>query len=264
MQHRLRFLVLAAFTALFISTMVPTALAAGLTYVEIAVAGPVYSEGAAWLGSGMWNGVELAVADYRSQLASAGLEVEVQVKDDKGDPAEAVVVANEIVALPYVLGVVGHLNSGCSIPASTIYANDDLAMITPISTNPYLTQQGLDNVFRTCATDAGSGRIRRRHGRYEICARRRPTWSMTPCHTGRRWHRASASGSRPTAARCSGRPRRLDRRHGLLGAGQEDQGQEPVGRVLRRNLQRRRAACPAAEGQGCDSHVCGRRRPVRS
>ena len=51
----------------------------------------------------------------------------------------------------------GHLNSGVSIPASKVYADKKIVMISPASTNPALTQQGLTNVFRVCTTDAVQG-----------------------------------------------------------------------------------------------------------
>ena len=79
--------------------------------------------------------------------------------DDRGDPKEAVTIANQIISDPSILGIVGHLNSGCSIPASQVYAKRNVLMITPASTNPKLTQQGLRNVFRLCTTDDVQGKF---------------------------------------------------------------------------------------------------------
>ena len=126
--------------------------------VKIAVAAPL-SAGSTTLGQAMQHGAELAVSEYASQLASAGVTVTVSPQDDQGNPSTAVTVANAIVADPSILGVVGHLDSGCSVPASKIYHTADLAMITPMSAAPVLTQQGLDNVFRTCGTDTGQGSL---------------------------------------------------------------------------------------------------------
>jgi branched-chain amino acid transport system substrate-binding protein len=126
--------------------------------VKIAVAAPL-SAGSTTLGQAMQRGVELAVSEYGSQLASAGVTVTVSPQDDQGNSSAAVTVANAIVADPSILGVVGHLDSGCSVPASKIYHTADLAMITPMSAAPVLTQQGLDNVFRTCGTDTGQGTL---------------------------------------------------------------------------------------------------------
>jgi branched-chain amino acid transport system substrate-binding protein len=62
-----------------------------------------------------------------------------------------------LISNPDVMGVVGHLNSGCSIPAASVYARKNVVMINPASTNPKLTLLGLKNVFRVCATDAVQG-----------------------------------------------------------------------------------------------------------
>ncbi len=66
-------------------------------------------------------------------------------------------MANTFASDPNLLGVMGHLNSGVSIPASKVYADKKIVMISPASTNPALTQQGLTNVFRVCTTDAVQG-----------------------------------------------------------------------------------------------------------
>ena len=66
-------------------------------------------------------------------------------------------VANQIISDKKIAGVIGHLNSGCSIPASQIYAKRGLLMMTSASTNPKLTLQGLKNVFRICTTDDVQG-----------------------------------------------------------------------------------------------------------
>lgn len=149
--------VLLGLVVLLAAVMPGTALAGPLVAVKIAVAGPLGTEGATVMGAGMKRGVDLAASDYAQQLASAGVTISVAGFDDEGEPQAAVTAANGIVADNLILGVVGHLNSGCSIPASKVYALAHLSMVTPISTNPALTQQGLNNVFRTCATDAGQG-----------------------------------------------------------------------------------------------------------
>ena len=124
--------------------------------VKIALAAPL-TAGATVLGQGMDRGTQLAIADYASALASAGVSVSEVAADDQGDPSVAVAAAGSIVSDSQILGVVGHLNSGCSIPASKVYSLAHVAMISPASTNPALTQQGLDNVFRDVGTDAGQG-----------------------------------------------------------------------------------------------------------
>jgi branched-chain amino acid transport system substrate-binding protein len=130
--------------------------AAPAVNVTIAVAAPL-SAGSTTLGRNMQYGAELAVSEYTAQLTSAGVAVTVSPQDDRGNRTAAVDVANAIVADPLVMGVVGHLDSACSVPASKIYGTADLAMVTPMSSSPGLTQEGLNNVFRTCGTDTGQG-----------------------------------------------------------------------------------------------------------
>jgi branched-chain amino acid transport system substrate-binding protein len=84
--------------------------------------------------------------------------------DDRSDPREAVSVANRIVSDPAMVGVVGHFNSGCSIPASQVYAKAHLPMISPAASNPKLTLQQLEpgwayprSIFRVNTTDDVQG-----------------------------------------------------------------------------------------------------------
>ena len=124
--------------------------------VKIAVAGSTTQGATAW-GEGAIRGTSLAVSDYSAELASAGVSVTLLEEDDKADPTIASTVATEIVADSAVMGVVGHLYSSCSIAGAQVYNPAHLVMITPTATNPALTQQGLNDVFRTCGTDASQG-----------------------------------------------------------------------------------------------------------
>jgi branched-chain amino acid transport system substrate-binding protein len=134
------------------------AAAAPAVSVKIAVAAPL-TAGSTTLGRNMLYGAQLAVRDYAAQLASAGVEATVTAYDDRGYWLKAIDVANTIVGDPNVMGVVGHLDSGCSLPASKVYRTADLAMVTPMSADPVLTQQGRTNVFRTCGVDTGQGTL---------------------------------------------------------------------------------------------------------
>lgn len=80
------------------------------------------------------------------------------VGDDQRDPKQAVAVANKMVN-EGVIGVVGHFNSSCSIPASDVYHRAGIPMITPGSTNPQLTEKGYANVFRVCGRDDQQGKV---------------------------------------------------------------------------------------------------------
>jgi branched-chain amino acid transport system substrate-binding protein len=126
--------------------------------VKIGIGAPL-TAGATALGQGMVRGAELAIeqANASETVTAAGLKFSPVSGDDQGDPKTGVTVANTFASDPDLVGVMGHLNSGVSIPASKVYADKKIVMISPASTNPALTQQGLANVFRVCTTDAVQG-----------------------------------------------------------------------------------------------------------
>ncbi len=120
--------------------------------VKLALVVPLTGDVAA-MGQGMKRGMEIAVEEANAAKLFGDTPVEMVPFDDRADPKEAVSAANRIISDKRILGVIGHLNSGCSIPSSSIYAKRNLVMISPASTNPKLTLQGLKNVFRVCPTD---------------------------------------------------------------------------------------------------------------
>jgi branched-chain amino acid transport system substrate-binding protein len=130
----------------------------GTTEVKIGIGAPL-TAGATALGQGMQRGAELAIeqANASETVKAAGLKFAGVAGDDQGDPKTGVTVANTFASDPALVGVMGHLNSGVSIPSSKVYAAKKIVMISPASTNPALTQQGLTNVFRVCTTDAVQG-----------------------------------------------------------------------------------------------------------
>ncbi len=120
---------------------------------KIGVAGPMTGDQGK-MGQDIQNGVKLAIQEWTA--ANPGNKVEIVVGDDQHDPKQAVAVANMFVN-EGVIGVVGHFNSSCSIPASTIYNEGSIVQITPASTNPNFTDRGLWNVFRACGRDDQQG-----------------------------------------------------------------------------------------------------------
>ncbi len=124
--------------------------------IKISLACPLTGDVAA-MGQGMKRATEIAIEEANSSNKFHGIKLELAAFDDRADPKEAVNIANQIVSDSKIYGVVGHLNSGCSIPASQVYAKHNLLMISPASTNPKLTAQGLKNVFRICTTDDVQG-----------------------------------------------------------------------------------------------------------
>ncbi len=125
--------------------------------VKIGFAAPLTGDNAVY-GQGMRRAAELAFkeANNSEEVRAAGYEFVLRAEDDQADPKQAVNVANLLAGDTDVLGVIGHFNSGCSIPASPIYQEAGMAMIT-VSTNPQLTTQGFDVVNRITARDDAQG-----------------------------------------------------------------------------------------------------------
>ncbi|WP_218079562.1 branched-chain amino acid ABC transporter substrate-binding protein [Anthocerotibacter panamensis] len=126
--------------------------------IYIGVAGPI-SGSQAVFGEDMVRSAKLAVDEINAQGGILGKQVEVIPGDDQAQPREASIVAQKMVSTDGLVGVVGHFNSGCSIPASQVYNRANLLMISPGSTNPLLTKQGFTNVFRVVGTDNQQGPI---------------------------------------------------------------------------------------------------------
>lgn len=144
---------------LFIGSLLTLLIGCGSTgtdAVKVALVCPLTGDDAAH-GQGMKRAFIMAIEDANAQKKLGEIAIEALPFDDRSDPKEAVTVANQVISDRGIIGIVGHLNSGCSIPASQVYAKRNLVQITPASTNPKLTQQGLKNVFRVCGTDDVQG-----------------------------------------------------------------------------------------------------------
>ena len=113
----------------------------------------------AHLGKDNENGARLALEEInKAGLMIDGKKVVLTLvpEDDAEDPKTATQVAQKLVDAK-VVGVVGHLNSGTSIPASKIYSDAGITQISPSSTNPDYTNQGFKTTYRLVATDAQQG-----------------------------------------------------------------------------------------------------------
>ena len=113
----------------------------------------------AHLGKDNENGARLAIEEInKSGLMIDGKKVILTLvpEDDAEDPKTATQVAQKLVDAK-VVGVVGHLNSGTSIPASKIYSDAGITQISPSATNPDYTKQGFKTTYRLVATDAQQG-----------------------------------------------------------------------------------------------------------
>ncbi len=125
--------------------------------IKIGVAGPITGANASF-GAQLTQGVEQAVADINAAGGILGQKVEIEPGDDVSDPKQGVSVANKFVG-DDVHFVVGHFNSGVTIPASEVYADNGVLFITPSATNPKVTDRGLWDAFRTCGRDDQQGKL---------------------------------------------------------------------------------------------------------
>jgi len=127
--------------------------------ITVATAGPMTGQYASF-GEQMKRGAEMAVADFNAAGGVLGKKLVLEIGDDACDPKQAVAVANDFVSKEVAV-VAGHFCSGSSIPASAVYAEEDILQITPASTNPALTEDAKAkdwyNVFRTCGRDDAQG-----------------------------------------------------------------------------------------------------------
>jgi branched-chain amino acid transport system substrate-binding protein len=121
----------------------------------LGVGAPITGPNAAF-GAQILRGAELAVADLNAAGGINGEQVRIIVGDDVSDPKQGISVANKFVA-DGVKFVVGHYNSGVSIPVSQVLAENGVLQITPGSTNPAFTERGLWNTFRLCGRDDDQG-----------------------------------------------------------------------------------------------------------
>lgn len=119
--------------------------------VKLAIVGPITGQNAAFFAQ-MKQGAEGAAAALNKAGGINGQHVVLDLEDDACDPKQAVAVANKI-ASANTPGVIGHFCSSSSIPASEVYSESSIPMISPGSTNPTLTDRGLPDVFRTCGRD---------------------------------------------------------------------------------------------------------------
>jgi branched-chain amino acid transport system substrate-binding protein len=125
--------------------------------ILVGVAGPMSGPNAAY-GEQYRAGVQAAVDRINSSGGVLGEKLVVSVGDDVSDPKQGVSVANKFVG-DGIKFVVGHYNSGVTMPASEIYAENGVLFVTPTATNPLVTERGLWNAFRACGRDDQQGSI---------------------------------------------------------------------------------------------------------
>jgi branched-chain amino acid transport system substrate-binding protein len=112
----------------------------------------------AQIGLSMLNGSKIAIDEWNAKGGVLGKKINPIVLDDEGNPAKAVNVAQTLVDAG-VVAVIGHFNSGCTIPASRVYNDAKVLEISPGSTNPQYTEQGFADAFRICGRDDAQGSV---------------------------------------------------------------------------------------------------------
>ena len=126
---------------------------APLAHAEIVIGliAPLTGPVAAY-GDQVKNGAQTAVNEINKKGGILGEQVVLKLADDGGEPKQGVSAANQLVA-EGIHFVVGPVTSGVAIPASDVFAENGVLMVTPTATAPGLTNRGLSNVFRTCGRD---------------------------------------------------------------------------------------------------------------
>ena len=153
MQMKLKLTVAAAIAAL-----ASVAGAQDVQVVKIGHVGPVSGPQASY-GRDNENGARMAIEDLNAQnivINKKKIKFELLAEDDAADPKQGTAAAQKLCDSK-VAGVVGHLNSGTTIPAAKVYNDCGIPMITPSATNPALTKPGYKTTFRLLANDLSLG-----------------------------------------------------------------------------------------------------------
>jgi branched-chain amino acid transport system substrate-binding protein len=143
---------------LVLSLLLPDAVWAQKGTIKIAVQSPLSGEQAA-LGEHIKLGAQLAVEEATKPLKALGFDLIFVPYDDQAKPEVGVANARNVVADPDVLVLVGHFNSGVALPASEVYKDAMLAMISPANTATEITDRGYPNVNRVCGRDDVQGPV---------------------------------------------------------------------------------------------------------
>ncbi|SAL21168.1 branched chain amino acid ABC transporter periplasmic ligand-binding protein [Caballeronia sordidicola] len=133
----------------------PLSAAADTIDVKVGFAAPLTGANAGY-GKDLQNGVQLALDEANArkiQIGGKTANFTIQAEDDQADPRVGVQAAQKLVD-GGVAVVVGHFNSGTTIPASQVYQNAGIPVIDPAATNPSITERGFENVFTVISSDA--------------------------------------------------------------------------------------------------------------
>jgi branched-chain amino acid transport system substrate-binding protein len=153
-----------------------------MAQIKIGVAGPLTGPNAAF-GAQLKNGAEQAAADLNAKGGINGQQIQLVFGDDASDPKQGVSVANKMVG-DGVKFIMGHFNSGVTMPASEVYQENGMYMITPSATNPKITERGLWNVSAPAVATISRVKLPASTSSTSSRARRSPSSTTRP-PTGR-------------------------------------------------------------------------------
>jgi branched-chain amino acid transport system substrate-binding protein len=157
--------------AFWVALVAASAVSRAEEVVKIASCSPL-SGAQAGLGEFIKLGAQIAVEEGQPNLAALGFKLELSPQDDQATPDVGVAVAKRLVNDPAILGVVGHFNSGVAIPASEVYRDYNLVMVSPANTNPKVTERNYPNVNRVCGRDDVQGPVGAEFAIHELNAKR--------------------------------------------------------------------------------------------
>lgn len=146
----------------------PSPTASGQHVIKIATHSPL-SGNQSVLGLAIRNGSHLAVEQRSGRVTASGFTVQLVPFDDRGNRDASIANAStRLVTDPDILLVIGHLTSEVAIPASEVYRKHDLAMISPASSDPLLTDRGYQNVTRVVGRDDVQGQVAAEFARRDL------------------------------------------------------------------------------------------------
>lgn len=128
----------------------------------------------AHIGKDNENGVRLAIEEANAAgIVIGGQKIRFQLlsEDDQADPKTGTIVAHKLTDAE-INGMIGHLNSGTTIPASRVYHDAGIPQISPSATNPKYTRQGFKSAFRTMANDEQQGKLLGEFATGQLAAKR--------------------------------------------------------------------------------------------
>jgi branched-chain amino acid transport system substrate-binding protein len=158
------------FVALTLAVFTVTSAWAQKGAIKIAVQAPLSGEQAA-IGEHIKLGAQLAVEEAVKSFKALGYDLVLVPQDDQAKPEVGVANARNMVADPDVLVIVGHFNSGVALPASEVYKDAMLVMISPANTATEITDRGYPNVNRVCGRDDVQGPVGARFAAQELKAK---------------------------------------------------------------------------------------------